>query len=164
MSCARVTTKNFLTLPWRGRVDRFGRSPKRSGWGDCSSTICPPAFLAAHPTPSRIALCAIRHSRCEASAFYNKTAAEGRLCPPPAGEGKQEVRQPPVSYAIALPLQGRVRKRRFRHMRLACPPGEGKNALRHCNGAIGDSPALQGPDAHRAWTALPSFTDANTRS
>jgi hypothetical protein len=62
------------------------------------------------------------HSRCEASAFYSETAAEGRLCPPHKGEGSQ--------LRHVLNREGRKSMLRFRHMRWPCPgadpPGEGK--------------------------------------
>src|SRR5258708_15559056 len=44
-----------------------------------------------HPTPSRIALCATRHSRCEASAF-SRDGGRRPPMPPPPGEGEQNFR------------------------------------------------------------------------
>jgi hypothetical protein len=69
---------------------------------------------AAHRLRSR--------SRCEASAFYLETAAEGRLCPAHKGEGSQ---RPHVSNR-----EGRKGMLQFRQMRLPSLQRAGI-ALRH---------------------------------
>src|SRR6202035_2620458 len=79
----------------KGRRCFASAMPKFFIWAGRVGVTTTEAVLVATPTrlplPDDAAHPRRSHSRCEASAFYLETAAEGRLCPPHKGEGSHFV-------------------------------------------------------------------------